>query len=552
MTNRRRALKTLAGMPLGAFAVDRLAGPGAMDAVAAPNGAVAARALSERRANPEIYEAIGVEPVINCRGTFTIIGGSVHLPEVGVAMEAASQYFVQMDELAFGVGQRLAELTGAEWGIVTAGCAAAMKNVTAACVTGGNPEKLQRIPDLTGFDKTEVVIPRYSRNSYDHAVRNIGVRVITVDDAEGFVSALNPRTAMVYLMTGGEGYDSGPLSIDNVVRMARPKGIPVVVDAAAEDLTVPNVHLERRATIVMYSGGKVLCGPQCAGLALGDKNILMSAWQANAPHHGPGRDNKVGREETMGMLAAVEAWVTRDHSAEWKTYLSWLDLIGERLSTIAGVETEIAEPPGLNNHSPRLEVSWDPDRLHLTGAEVAEEVGRSKPRIALGGRGVSDDGRTSITITAFQMQPGNAEIVAERLHGLLSQRRSPRSTRMARPAADLTGRWEAALAFYSSQSQHTLVIERQDGNSLMGTHQGDFSTRNMTGTIEGNQVKLRSVDRRPGNSLTYTFSGTLADDTISGNIHMGEYLEATFVATRYTYPESVDPIAVPSGPPLAT
>lgn len=550
MTDRRGALKTLAGMPLGALAVDRLAGSRVRDAVAAPNGADAARALREQRAGPEIYEAIGVEPVINCRGTFTIIGGSVHLPEVGAAMEAASQYFVQMDELALGVGQRLAELTGAEWGIVTAGCAAAMKHVTAACVTGGNPEKLQRIPNLTGFDKTEVVIPRYSRNSYDHAVRNIGVRVITVNDADEFANALNPRTAMVYLMTG-EGYDSGPLSIDNVVRIARPRGIPVVVDAAAEDLTVPNVHLERHATIVMYSGGKVLCGPQCAGVALGDKNILMSAWQANAPHHGPGRDNKVGREETMGMLAAVEAWVNRDHAAEWKAYLSWLDLIGQRLSTIAGVETEIVQPTGLNNHSPRLEVSWDPDQLHLTGEDVAEEVGRSKPRIALQGRGVSDS-RTSITITAFQMQPGNAEIVAQRLHGLLSQPRSPRSTRMARPAADLTGRWEAALEFYSSQSQHTLVIERQDGNWLVGTHQGDFSTRNMTGSIEGNQVKLRSVDRRPGNSLTYIFAGTLADNTISGSIHMGEYLEAKFVATRYTYPDSVEPIAVPSGPPLAT
>lgn len=99
-------------------------------------------------------------------------------------MHDASGYFVQYDELAFGVGKRLAEITGAEWGMVSAGCAAGMKHVTAACVTGGNPEKLIRIPDLSGFDKTEVVVPRRSRNTYDHAIRNIGVKVITVDTPE--------------------------------------------------------------------------------------------------------------------------------------------------------------------------------------------------------------------------------------------------------------------------------------------------------------------------------------------------------------------------------
>src|SRR6266545_4053511 len=112
---------------------------------------------------PNIFQSIGVEPIINCRGTFTIIGGSIERPEVRVAMEAASKDFVQYDELADGIGKRLAEITGAEWGMVSAGCAAGMKHITAACVTGGNPEKLIRIPDLAGFDKTEVVIPKSSR-----------------------------------------------------------------------------------------------------------------------------------------------------------------------------------------------------------------------------------------------------------------------------------------------------------------------------------------------------------------------------------------------------
>ena len=125
----------------------------------------ASQASSIKQGTKEnIYRSIGVEPIINCRGTFTIIGGSIERPEVLEAMEAASGYFAQYDELAYGIGQRLAELTKTEWGVVTAGCAAAMKHFTAACVTGGNPERLIRIPNLTGMEKTEVIIPRYSRN----------------------------------------------------------------------------------------------------------------------------------------------------------------------------------------------------------------------------------------------------------------------------------------------------------------------------------------------------------------------------------------------------
>ena len=160
-----------------------------------------------------IYQAIGVEPIINCRGTFTIIGGSVELPEVVAAMEAASGYFVQYDELADAVGQRLAEITGADWGLIPAGCAAGLKHITAACVTGGNPEKLIRIPDLTGLDKTQVIIPRYSRNAYDHALRSIGVEIVMVETRAELERAINPRTAMIYLTTGAGSATGQPLSL---------------------------------------------------------------------------------------------------------------------------------------------------------------------------------------------------------------------------------------------------------------------------------------------------------------------------------------------------
>ena len=502
------------------------------------------------KAGPEIYQSIGVDPVINCRGTFTIIGGSVERPEVRAAMDAASKYFVQIDELADAVGRRLAELTGAEWGMVSAGCAAGLKHVTAACVTGGNPERLTRIPDLTGFDKTEVVSPLYSRNVYDAAVRNIGVKMITVETPEALANALNPRTAMIYLTAGNQA-SSGPLSLENVAKIAQPKNVPILIDAAAEVLTIPNVHLQKGATIVAYSGGKAICGPQCAGLLLGRKDLLMSAWQASAPHHGPGRDNKVGREETLGMLAAVEAWVTRDHDAEWKTWLSWLDTISKRVSTIAGVKTSVREPSGLSNKSPSLTIAWDPSALHITGEEVAEELARTRPRIALGSGNEADAGTTSISVTAWMMQPGDDKIVADRIHGVLSAKRGPRSTQMTAPSANVSGRWDVDIEFFSSRSRHTLFIE-QDGNWIRGAHQGDFTVRDMIGMIEGNEVKLRSVERRPGAAVTFIFSGTVAGDTMSGPIHMGEYLNAKFTAKRHAYSTERTRIVVPKGPPLAT
>lgn len=505
--------------------------------------------LGELNKRPNIFQSIGVEPIINCRGTFTIIGGSIERPEVRDAMEAASKDFIQYDELADGIGKRLAEITGAEWGMVSAGCAAGMKHVTAACVTGGNPEKLIRIPDLTGFDKTEVVIPRSSRNSYDHAIRNIGVRIIEVNSPEELENALNERTAMIYIMAYDESQPGQPLSLENVSKIAKQRKVPVFVDAAAEVLTIPNIHLQRGADVVAYSGGKAICGPQCAGLVLGRKDILMSAWQASSPHHGPGRDNKVGREEMMGMLAAVEAWTKRDHAAEWKTWLSWLDQIAAKVSKIEGVTTSVFEPTELSNKSPVLNIYWDLARLNITGEEVAEEMGRNKPRIAVGSQ--TEEGRTSINITTGQMQPGNHKIVADRIYDLLSQKRIPKATSMATPAANLSGSWDATIQFFSSSSTHILFLE-QEGNWIRGSHKGDFSVRELTGTIEGDGVKLKSVDRHPADSVTFIFSGLVSGDSITGSIYMGEYRTASFTAKRSSYKRKQEKITVPGGPPLAT
>ena len=540
--NRRDIIKNLAIIPFaGGFLPNH--------AIAGGENLPVSEASGPLVIGPKIYESIGVDPVINCRGTFTIIGGSLERPEVLAAAKAAAAHFVQYDEMAFGVGRRLAEITGAEWGVVSSGCAAGLKHVAAACVTGGNPEKLIRIPDLTGMDKTEVIIPRYSRNAYDHAIRNIGVKIITVETPEELSKAINPKTAMIYIMAGNESAKGQPLSLEVIAGLARPSNVPILVDAAAEILTIPNVHLEQGATVVAYSGGKAICGPQCAGLLLGKKDILMSTWQASSPHHGPGRDNKVGKEEMLGMLAAVEAWVTRDHQAEWKTWLSWLEVISKRVSRIDGVETSVHEPTELSNRSPVLHVSWDPEKLHITAEEVAEDFARKKPRIAIGAR--SRDGKTTLSITTGQMQPGNEKVVADRINAILSEKREPRSAALKEASVNISGHWDLTVQYFSSTSEHTLYIE-QEGNWIQGTHHSDFTAQEIMGMMEGDQVKMRSNVRIPGSGVTYLFSGTATKDSMDGSIHLGEYLTAKFSAKRAVYRGERRKIMIPGGPPLAT
>lgn len=506
---------------------------------------------------PEVYRSLGVEPVINCRGTFTIIGASTLVPEAKEAMYNAQSNYVQLDELAMGVGKRLAELSGAEWGVVSCGCAGGMKITTMAAISGGNPEKLVRIPDLTGFEKDEVIIPRRSRNTYDHAIRNVGVKIITVDTQEELEAAMNPRTAMIYMMPSSTPGETGPLSVHAISKAAKLKGIPVLVDAAAEALTLnPNVHLADGATVVAYSGGKAIRGPQSAGLLLGDKKLLMAAWQSSAPHHGAGRDNKVGKEEQIGMLAAVEAWTKRNHAQEELTWTGYLETISKRVSAISGVTTSIRQPTGLDNRTPTLTISWDPAKFNASGLEMATYLSTTKPRIALsagGGRrgSAASENLTSITVAAFMMQPGDDKIVADRIFNALNMKR-PASPDMKAPEADLKGRWDVTIEYFNEVSKHTFSIEQQDSNWLKGSHKSAFTTNELEGTIDGNEVIFRSASRMLADNVPFTFSGTVNGDTMSGNIHHGEYLTSKFTAKKIVQPSSRQRIHIPVGPPLSS
>jgi len=496
-------------------------------------GPVVAPAGPGLRVGPDIYQSIGVRPFVNARGTYTILSGSTLLPEVRAAMEAASRHYVHLDELTDAVGARLAQLTGAEWGIVTTGCSAALQHATTACVTGGNPDLHVRLPDLRGFAKDECIIPQHSRNVYDAAVRAVGVRVVVVSTAEELEAAFGPRTALAYILAGPNA-DEGPLSTRAICEAANRRGVPVLVDAAAEILAVPNVHLKLGAALVAYSGGKCLRGPQAAGLLLGRKDLVKAAWVGSAPHHGYARGMKVGKEEAIGMLMAVEMWMKRDHDAEWKMWLSWLDTIARRVTAIDGITSSVTQPEGLSNRMPSLQIRWDASKLGTTGAAVAKQLFAADPRISLfPGRGRPDGSETGLTIGPYMMAAGDEKVIAERLYALLSRPPRVEEKAPAPPAADLTGTWDVRIEYAASVSTHQLHL-RQRGSDLDGTHQGDFVSRDLRGTIDGATVRISSAyDESHGDSVNFTFTGKVSGDEMAGDIEMGEYLGARFSARRH-------------------
>ncbi len=493
----------------------------------------------------DVYKAIGVRPLINCRGTLTIIGGSIELPDVAAAKAAANRQHAHLDEVMAAVGKRLAELTGAEWGMVSSGCAAAMSHATAACVAGGNPDLHVRIPNLEGFARDEVIIPTHSRNVYDAAIRAVGVKIIEVETPETLQLAIGPRTAMIYIFAGPRN-DTGPMSTEAIAAIAKPHNVPIFVDAAAEILTIPSIHLQRGATLVGYSGGKFIRGPQSAGLLLGRKDLVQAAWVHSAPHHGYARAMKVGREEMIGMLAAVENWVKRDHAAEWRLWILRCEYIAERLSRIPGVTTSVQRDPGpsLSNRSPSVRIRWSASQLGITGAQVSDLLDKGEPRIAVGGggggggggrQGQDAQGDTGISITAAMMSNGDEKLVAERILQVLSAKHTLQQTpEPAAPIANLTGRWDVDIQYAASQSKHTLQIV-QNGNRLEGLHQGNFVSRDIAGTISGVEVSLASsVTERHGDALTYRFTGKVdaAGASMSGGLDMGEYLAAAWTARK--------------------
>jgi L-seryl-tRNA(Ser) seleniumtransferase len=235
------------------------------------------------------------------------------------------------------------------------------------------------------------------------------------------------------------------------------------------------------------------------------------------------------------MLMAVEMWTKRDHKAEWSRWMSWLDSIAKQVSTIDGVTTSVSETTELSNRTPSLSIKWDPKRLGISGAAVAKMLFDSEPRITTPG-GRDRDGQTSISVTPYMMAAGEEKIVAERIHAILAN--PPKQDAPARttaPAMDLSGQWDVRIEYAANTSSHTLHV-KQAGNRLEGSHQGDFVSRDLAGTIDGSNVQMSSsVTERHGDALSFRFTGTAAGESMSGTLDMGEYLTAKWSAKRHDY-----------------
>jgi hypothetical protein len=251
----------------------------------------------------------------------------------------------------------------------------------------------------------------------------------------------------------------------------------------------------------------------------------------SAPHHGPGRAMKVGKEEAIGMLMAVEMWVKRDHDAEWKRWTAMLDAIDSRVRQVAGVTTSTTQPEGLSNRTPSLRVVWDAAQFGLTGDAVARTLLETEPRIALSA--TRSGALVGVSITPYMMSPGDETIIADRLYSILSRRpASQPAPALAPPAADLTGRWDVRIEYAAGVSTHALYL-RQRGNDIDGAHHGEFVTRDVSGTIDGNAVRLRSAfGEEHGDAITFIFTGKASGTEMSGALDMGEYLGATWTAKR--------------------
>lgn len=485
----------------------------------------ASAAAPAKSSTGNVYTRLGVKPFINMTATYTINGGAPMLDEVKQAMEDASRWAVNLDELMEKAGARTAELLGAEAAIITCGCAAALVHATAAAIAGGDPEKMKKLPDTTGLPN-EILIARQSRNDYDHAFRAPGGKLIEYDSKEEFYAALSNRTAMVAVLGTAEGKQK--IRLEEIAEAAHKRGIPVIVDAAAELPVRPNPYLSRGADLAAYSGGKILRGPQSAGVLAGRKDLVSAAWWNSSPHHALGRSMKVSKEEIAGMVAAIEAFHgKRNLEAEYQTWRGWYQQIAAELAKIPGVTTKMNPPAGASPF-PTMEVAWDPRKLHLTGGQMYEQLLNGEPRIMSHAGGEA----TSFLIRAVAMRPEHPAMVARRLTEIFAGASTAPPKAESPSSANLAGAWELDLKFVSGSARHTLVFDTAAAGRLQGLHIGLHAKGKVKGKTDGQNIEFVSVLPVEGMQLQYRFRGSIHGERLSGEVELGEFGRATWSARR--------------------
>ena len=380
-----------------------------------------AAASSEKRvtgfgSTGNVYEELGVTTVINGQGTMTVLGGSLMRPEVEAVMALAGKHFVSVPELEVAAGKRIAEMLKLPAGysaIVTSGAAAAMQSGLAGILTGDNPKFIEQIPDLTGM-KSEVVIQKTHRNAFDHQLRNTGVKLIVIETRDELRKAVNPNTAMMHFSNFANA--AGQIKVDEWAKFGKEYNVPTFIDAAAD--TPPVSHLWDYANmgydLIAFSGGKAIRGPQCAGLLVGRKDLVNYALLNNSPHEDTiGRSQKVGKEEIVGMVKALECYLQEDHDALAKEWQHRLELISTEVSKVPGVTTKFFVPD-VANHVPHMEIRWD-KRISATPKEISASLRKGKPAIVLS----TGEEREILSLNSFMLQPGEDRIIADAVVAVL-------------------------------------------------------------------------------------------------------------------------------------
>ena len=374
--------------------------------------------ISNRK--PDIYDRLGVRKLINAEGTVTALGGCRMEPEVTAAMAEATRHFVDLRELLVKSGDYVGEILGVEAALITAGAATGLVLATAACIAGDDAALIQRLPDTAGMPN-RVAVHRCHRNGYDQAVRQVGAELVEfgwIKDTSPWQleTAIDGQTAAVVYFV--EFSERGSLPLETVIEISHRRGVPVIVDAAAE---LPPVHnlwrfVELGADLVVFSGGKDIRGPQSSGLLVGRKDLIAACIRHACPNHSIGRAMKVGKEEIIGLVVALERYLAQDRDAEDAQWAAQVACLIERLSELPGVNARQIYPAGPGRRPgtiPRASIGWDETTLGLTIQKAVEKLYAGDPPIAVS----SAEG--SLMINPQTLDWGEERIVADRIYELL-------------------------------------------------------------------------------------------------------------------------------------
>lgn len=364
------------------------------------------------------YDELGVETVINCQGTMTVLGGSVIRPELEAVMAMAGKHFVSIPALEVAAGNRIAEMLKLPEGYtagVTSGAAAAIQAGLAGILTGADEAKIRQLPDLTGM-KSEVIIQKSHRNPFDHQLRSTGIKLVVIETRDELRQAVNERTAMMHFSNFANNV--GQIKADEWVKLSKQYNVPCMNDAAAD--TPPVSHLWDYANmgfdLITFSGGKAIRGPQCAGMLIGRKELVANALLNNSPHEDVlGRSAKVGKEEIVGMVKALELYLAEDHDAMAKKWQDILAGVAEQVAKVPGVKTEFFTPD-IANHVPHLHITWD-DEIHATPHDIAKALRAGKPSIVI----AAGEEKPGLAMSSFMLQAGEDKIVAQQLVKVLRE-----------------------------------------------------------------------------------------------------------------------------------